>query len=40
MSGLMPAASVNPHAGPAAPKPADDLLARLKKLSEQPAPKN
>ena len=40
MSGLMPAAPINPLTAPATgTKSGDDLLERLKKLSEQPAPK-
>lgn len=39
MSGLMPAAPANPLTGSAATKAGDDLIERLKKLSEQPAPK-
>lgn len=39
MSGLMPAAPANPLTGPAATKAGDDLIERLKKLSEQPPPK-
>ncbi|MBI3876650.1 MAG: tetratricopeptide repeat protein, partial [Verrucomicrobia bacterium] len=40
MSGLMPTAPVNPLGAPAAgTKAGDDLLERLKKMSEQPAPK-
>lgn len=39
MSGLMPSAPANPLTGPAAAKPGDDLLDRLKRLSEPPPPK-
>ncbi len=39
MTGQLPAAPANPLTGPAATKASDDLMERLKKLSEPPPPK-